>query len=95
MKLQDTPQACENSTTSTTNCTSHSHPGPTMTATTSTTSRSTSFHMFYAKPNAETETPKHKTPNNALVTTNKVLNSTCKYSVNHAPSHTSHRNSPG
>ena len=37
------------------------------------------------------ETPEHKTLNNALVTTNKVLNTTCKYSANHAPSHTSHR----
>ena len=32
------------------------------------------------------ETPQHKTLNNALVTTNEALNSTCKYSVNHAPS---------
>ena len=41
--------------------------------------------MFYAKPNIETETPKHKTLNNALVTTNEVLSTTCKYSVNYTP----------
>ena len=50
---------------------------------------------FTQRPNVETETPEHKTLNNALVTTNEVLNTTCKYSVNHAPSHTSHRNSSG
>ena len=50
---------------------------------------------FTQRLNMETETPEHKTLNNALVTTNKALNSTCKYSVNHAPSHTSHRNSSG
>ena len=37
------------------------------------------------RPNVETETPEHKTLNNALVTTNEALNNTCKYSVNHAP----------
>ena len=72
---------------STTSCTSRTRPGPTITVTTSMTSRSTSFHTFYAKPNVETETPEHKTLNNALVTTNEVLNTTCKYSVNHTPSH--------
>ena len=50
---------------------------------------------FTQRPNVEPETPEHKTPNNALVTTNEALNSTWKYSVNHAPSHTSHRNSSG
>ena len=85
MKLQDIPQARENSTTSTTNRTSRLHPGPAVTVTTSTTSRSTSFCTFMQKPNVETETPEHKTLNNTLVTTNKVLNTTCKYSVNHTP----------
>ena len=33
----------------------------------------------------ETETPEHKTLNNALVATNKVLSITWKLSVNHAP----------
>ena len=47
------------------------------------------------RPNIGTETPEHKTLNNALVTTNKVLNTTCKYSANHAPSHTSRRKSSG
>ena len=89
------PQARENSTTSTTNCTSSPHPGPTITATTSTTSRSTVSAHFTQRPNVETETPEHKTLNNALATTNEVVNRICKYSVNHAPSHTSHRNSPG
>ena len=37
------------------------------------------------RPNMETKTPKHKTLNNALVTTNEALSITCKYSVNHAP----------
>ena len=84
--------ACENSMMSTTNHTSRSHPGPTATA----TSRSTVSAYFMQRPNAEMETPEHKTLNNALVTTNKVLNSICKYSVNHTPPpHTSHRNSSG
>ena len=80
---------------STTNHTSHSHPEPAVTATTSMTSRSTSSARFTQRPNVETETPKHKTLNNAPVPTNEVLNTTCKYSVNHAPSHTSHRSSSG
>ena len=50
---------------------------------------------FTQRPNVETETPEHKILNSTLVTTNEALNSTCKYSVNHAPSHTSHRNSSG
>ena len=50
---------------------------------------------FMQRPNIETETTEHKTLNNALVTTNEALNTTCKYSVNHAPSHTSHGNSSG
>ena len=33
----------------------------------------------------EMETPKHKTLNNALVTTNEVLSTTCKYSVTTPP----------
>ena len=38
----------------------------------------------------EAETPEHKTLNNALVTTNEVLNITWKLSASHAPSHTQH-----
>ena len=41
----------------------------------------------------KTETPEHKTLNNALVTTNKVLSIAWKFSVNHAPLHTQHGNS--
>ena len=33
----------------------------------------------------EMKTPEHKTLNNALVTTNEVLSTTWKFSVNHAP----------
>ena len=33
----------------------------------------------------ETETPKHKILNNALVTTNEVVSSICKHRVNQAP----------
>ena len=77
------------------NHTSRSHPGPTITATTYTTSCSIVSACFMQRPNVETETPKHKTLNNALVTTNKALSTTCKYSVNHAPSHTQHGNSSG
>ena len=33
----------------------------------------------------ETETPKHKTLNNALVPMNEVLSTTWKLSVNHTP----------
>ena len=76
-----------------TNHTSHSHPGPTITATTSTTSCSIVSASFMQRTNMETETPKHKTLNNTLVTTNEVLSMTWKVSVNHAPSHTQHENS--
>ena len=75
------------------NCTSRPHPGPTVTATTNTTSCSIVSANFTQRPNAETETPEHKTLNNALVTTNEVLSTTWKFSVNHAPSHTQHGNS--
>ena len=75
------------------NRTSHSHPGPTVTATTSTTSCRIVSANFTQRPNMEMETPKHKTLNNALVTTNKVLSITSKFSVNHAPLHTQHGNS--
>ena len=78
---------------STMNHTSRSHPGPTVTATTSTTSCSIVSANFPQRLNTETETPKHKTLNNALVTTNEVLSITWKFSVNHAPSHTQHGNS--
>ena len=76
-----------------TNHTSHSHPGPTVTVTTSTTSCSIVSANFTQRPNTETETPEHKTLNNALVTTNEVLSITWKFSVSHTPSHTQHRNS--
>ena len=66
------------------NRTSHSHPGPTVTTTTST-----------QRPNTEAETPKHKILNNTLVTTNEVLSTTRKLSVNHAPSNTQHENNTG
>ena len=79
--------------TSTTNHTSRSHQGPTVTATTSMTSCSIVSASSTQRPNTETETPKHKTLNNALVTTNEVLSITWKLSVNHAPSHTRHENS--
>ena len=61
----------------------------------STTSRSTVSAHFTQRPNVEMETPEHKTLNNALVTTNEVLNITCKYSANHIPSHKSRRKSSG
>ena len=79
--------------TSMMNRTSRSHPGPTVTVTTSTTSRSIVFTRFTQRPNTKTETPEHKTLNNALVTTNKVLSITWKLSVNYAPSHTQHEKS--
>ena len=74
--------------TSMTNRTSHPHPGPTITAATNTTSCSTVSASFMQGPNTETETPEHKTLNNALVTTNKVSRIIWKLSVDHAPSHT-------
>ena len=75
--------------------TSRTHLGPTVTAATSTTSCSTVSVYFTQSPNSETETPKHKTLNNALVPTNEVLSITWKLSVNHAPSHTYSRNTSG
>ena len=74
--------------TSTTDCTSRTHPGSTVTAATSTTSCNTVSIYFMQRPNTETETPKHKTLNNALVPENEVLSTTWKLSINHAPSHT-------
>ena len=65
--------------------TSHTHPGPTIT---SMTSCSTISVNFTQRPNTETKTREHKTLNNALVTTNKVISITWKLSVNHTPSHT-------
>ena len=79
--------------TSTMNHTNRSHPGPTVTVTTSTTSCSIVSASFTQRPNTEMETPEHKILNNALVTSNKVLSITWKFSVNHAPSHTQHENS--
>ena len=81
--------------TSTTNCTSHSHPGPTVTTTTSMTSCNIVSTSFTQRPNTEAETPKHKTLNNALVTTNEVLSITWKLSASHAPLHTQHKNNAG
>ena len=95
IKIHETTQARENSMTSTKNRTSRSHPGPAITATTSTTSCSIVSACFTQGPNMETETPEHKTLNNALVTTNEVLSITCKYSVNHTSPHTQHENSSG
>ena len=79
--------------TSMTNHTSHSHPGPTVTVTTSMSSCSIVSASFMQRLNTEMEIPKHKILNNALVTTNEVLSITWKFSVNHAPSHTQHKNS--
>ena len=67
------------------NRTSHSHPEPTVTTTTSMTSCNIVFASFTQRPNLKTETPKHKTLNKALVTTNEVLSITWKLSVNHTP----------
>ena len=77
--------------TSMTNRTSCSHPGPTVTTTTSTTSCNIVSASFTQRPNTEAETPKHKTLNNALVTTNEVLNISWKLSTSHAPSHMQHK----
>ena len=93
MEIHKILQAQENSTMSMTNHTRHSHPGPTVTTTTSTTSCSIVSASFTQRLNTERETPKHKTLNNALVTTNEVLSIAWKLSVNHAPSHTQHENS--
>ena len=68
-----------------TNCTSRPHPGPTVTVTTNTTSCSMVSANFMQRPNTKMETPKHKTLNNTLVTTNEVLSITWTFSVNHAP----------
>ena len=65
--------------------TSCTHPGPTVTMATNTTSCSTVFVYFTQRPNTETETPEHKTLNNALVPENEALSTTWKLSVNHAP----------
>ena len=43
-----------------------------MIITTSTTSRNTVSDVFTQRPNKNTETPEHKTLNNALVPTNEV-----------------------
>ena len=67
------------------NHTSHSRPGPTVTTTTSMTRCNIVFASFTQRPNTEVETPEHKTLNNTLVTTNKVLSITWKLSVSHAP----------
>ena len=68
--------------------TSHTHTGPTITTATSTTSCKTVSINFTQRLNTEMETPKHKTLNNTLVPTNKVLSTTWKLSKDHAPSHT-------
>ena len=48
------------------------------------TSCSTVSINFMQGPNTEIKTPEHKTLNNALVTTNKVISITWKLSINHA-----------
>ena len=63
--MQNSP-AHEPPMTSMTNHTSCPHPGPTITAAINTTSCSTVSVSFTQRPNTETETPKHKTLNNAL-----------------------------
>ena len=68
--------------------TSRTHPGPAVTMATNTTSCSTVSIYFTQRPNTETKTPKHRNLNNALVPTNKVLNTTWKLSLNQSPSHT-------
>ena len=80
--------AMHNLMTSMTHHTSRTQPGPTVTTATNTTSCSTVSGYFMQRLNMETETPKHKTLNNALVPKNEVLSITWKLSVNHAPSHT-------
>ena len=74
--------------TSTTDHTSRTHPGPTTIMATSTTSCKTVSVSSTQRPNKETETPEHKTLNNALVLTNEVLSITWKLSEDHAPTHT-------
>ena len=68
-----------------TNRTTRSHPGPTVTTATSTTSCNIVSASLTQIPNTEAETPKHKTLNNALVTTNKVSNIIWKLSASHGP----------
>ena len=58
--------------TNTMDRTSHTHPGPTMITTTSTTSHNTVSDVLSQRPSKNMETPKHKTLNNALVSTNEV-----------------------
>ena len=77
------------------NHTSHSHPGPTVTTTTSTTSCNIVSASLTQIPNTEAETPKHKTLNSALVTTNEVSNIIWKLSASHAPPHMQHKNNRG
>ena len=81
-------QACKNLMTDTTDCTSHTHPGPTTTTATMQPVARQFPQTFTQRPNKETETPKHKTLNSALVPTNEVLSITWKLSEDHTPSHT-------
>ena len=67
--------------------TSRTYPGPTTKAATSTTSYRTVSACFTQRPNKDTETPKHKTVNNALVPQNEVLSTTWKLSEDHPPPH--------
>ena len=69
-------QARENLMMSMTDCTSHAYPGPPVRMATCTTSCKTVSIHFTQRPSQETETPKHKTLNNALVPTNEVLSTT-------------------
>ena len=68
--------------------TNHTHPGPTITMATSMTSCKTVSVNSMQRPNKETETPKHKTLNNAVVSTNEVLSTTWKSSKTTHPPHT-------
>ena len=67
--------------------TSHTHPRATTIPTTSTTSCKTVSDNFTQRLSKDTETPEHKTLNNALVPTNEVLSITWKLSQDPAPSH--------
>ena len=80
---------------STVDHTNRTIPAPPTTSTTNTTSYSTVSVNSTQRPNRETEIPKHKTLNNALVPTNKAPNTTWKLSGNHALPHTECGNTSG
>ena len=58
--------------------TSRPHPGHTMMFTISTNSCKTVSDNLTQRPSRDRETPEHKTLNNAIVPTNKVINTTWK-----------------